>query len=106
MSKIRDLSYRVKINKYTKMKEKPEEARHLVKYKNEKLYDYYICDYCGQEIKILDKKDEMSGGKTIIPHTITKNGDVIVALHNRCLKPFLKMIEEEDGKWAKRIYIF
>lgn len=98
MSKIRDLSYRVKINKYTKVKEKPEEARHLVKYKAEKLYDYYVCDFCGQEIKILEKKNEMSGGKAVIPHSLTKIGDVPIVLHNKCLKPFLKKIEEEKNE--------
>lgn len=68
---------------------------HLVNRKIKEKYKYYRCDYCGEEIKISDKWDEKTGSKIVIPSSITKCGEVTVALHNRCLKPMLKELEEE-----------
>ena len=56
MMNFENLCYREKVPLYTKLKPKPTEGRHLIRYKDEKDYDYYICDYCGDEIKILKKK--------------------------------------------------
>ena len=93
MNKFYELSSRIEIPIYTKMKPIPDKC-HLVNYKKEKLYDYYICDYCGEEIKIIEKKQEMTGGVAIIPHTVTKRGELRLALCNKCLKPALKEFEE------------
>ena len=54
MRKFAGLSGRGNVPIYEKMRPKPD-ASHLVNYKKVKLYDYYICDYCGEEIKILKK---------------------------------------------------
>lgn len=85
--------YREKVPKYTKFKEKPEEGRHLVKYPSIKDYEYYICDYCKSEIKILEKKHEMTGGIAKFPAAATGKDEVELALCNRCLKPLLKEFE-------------
>ena len=85
---------RENIPKYVKYKKKPE-GYHLVKYKPEKEYEYYKCDYCGEEIIVKDKLEEQDGGIAILPNTITNRGNTKIALHNRCLNPLLKKIEEE-----------
>lgn len=95
MSNIKQLSNRDIVPKYTKFKPKPE-GSHLVNHKQEKEYEYYICDYCGSEIKIIKKRQEMTGGTIIIPHTVTKKGDINLALCNKCLKPVLKEFEEGE----------
>lgn len=96
MNKIYELASRKEIPLYTKMKPKPEEGRHLIKYKNEKDYDYYICDYCNKEIKILTKKQEMTGGIIELSHLVTKKSNIKLVLHNKCLKPVLKIFEEGE----------
>ena len=93
-NRIYNLSNRDKVPVYTKMKPK-EEGSHLVNHKAEKEYDYYKCDYCGSEIKILKKRQEMSGGIVTIPHTITKKGKINLALCNKCLNPILQLFEEK-----------
>lgn len=70
--KFRKIILQRKVPIYTKLKPKPTEGRHLIKYKDEKDYDYYICDYCGDEIKILKKRIEMAGGVVVLPHSLTK----------------------------------
>ena len=55
-----------------------------------------ICDYCGNEIKLLKKRQEMTGGVVTIPHTVTRRGNMNLALCNKCLKPVLKEFEEEE----------
>ena len=94
MSNLFELSSRKQVPVYTKMKPKPD-GSHLVNYKNEKDYDYYKCDYCGEEIKILSKKQEMTGGTIKFPHLVTKKGDIELALHNKCLRAAIKLFEEE-----------
>ena len=42
MMNFEKLCYREKVPLYTKLKPKPTEGRHLIKYKDEKDYDYYI----------------------------------------------------------------
>lgn len=99
MGKFAGLSGRGNVPVYEKMRPKPD-ASHLVNYKKEKLYEYYKCDYCGEEIKILEKKQEMTGGVATIPHTVTKRGELKLALCNKCLKPALKEFEEvENANW-------
>lgn len=95
MNKFYELSNRGTVPVYAKMKPKPE-ASHLVNYKNEKEYEYYKCDHCGAEIKILSKRYEMTGGIVKIPYIVTKKKDISLALCNKCLKPVLKIFEEEE----------
>lgn len=96
MNNLYGLSSRKAVPVYTKMKPKPQEGKHLIKYKNEKDYDYYKCDYCGKEIKILKKRQEMTGGTIKFTHLVTKHGDIELALHNRCLRSAIKLFEEEE----------
>lgn len=96
MGKFAGLSIRGSVPTYEKMKPKPDNCP-LVNYKKEKLYKYYKCDYCGEEIKILKKTQEMTGGIAIIPHTVTKRGELKLALCNKCLKPALKEFEEVEN---------
>ena len=63
--------------------------------RHEKEYEYYKCDYCGQEIVIKKKLEEQDGGIAILPNSITNRGAVKVVMHNKCLNPFLKDIKEE-----------
>lgn len=93
MNKFYELANRKTIPVYTKMEPKPAGSQ-IVKYKKEKLYDYYECDYCGQEIKILEKRQEMTGGIVTIPLSITKKRELKLVLCNKCLKPLLKEFEE------------
>lgn len=60
---------RSKIEKHTKYKENRNKWEQKAK---EKEYLYYICDYCKDKIKILDKKYEMTGGIVVLPRTLTK----------------------------------
>ena len=74
MGKFAGLSGRGNVPIYEKMRPKPD-ASHLVNYKKEKLYEYYKCDYCGEEIKILKEKQEiMSGGIVTIPQQLLGEG--------------------------------
>ena len=68
---------------------------HLVNKKIKDRYKYYYCDYCGKEIKIEKEWAKQTGGTYEIPHSITKRGKVIVALHNKCFKKALKEFEED-----------
>lgn len=81
---------RVKIEKHTKYKENKNKWEQKAK---EKEYLYYICDYCKDEIKILDKKYEMSGGIVEIPQTLTKKDKIKLVLCNKCLKKVLAEFE-------------
>lgn len=90
-----DLNYcaaRTEIIKHKKFKPKPECA-HLVKYKPELDYEYYICDYCKQEIKIEQKWEKKTGGIAILPTSITNRGPIKIAIHNKCLKLFKENLE-------------
>lgn len=58
-------------------------------------YEYYICDYCGEPIKIETKVDKRKGGTVRIP--IISHKTLLLALHNKCLKPTLKEINEIYG---------
>ncbi len=84
MMNFENLCYREKVPLYTKLR-----------YKDEKDYDYYICDYCGDEIKILKKKIEMTGGIVVLPHSLTKRGEVKIVLCNKCINPVLKELEKK-----------
>lgn len=93
MNKFSEISNRSAVPIYAKMKPKLDDS-HLVNYKTEKDYNYYKCDYCGSEIKILKKRQEMTGGVVTIPNTVTRRGALNLALCNKCLKPVLKEFEK------------
>ena len=65
---------------------------------NTKDYDYYICDYCKSEIRLDLKQYERSGGIVILPHTLTRCGNIAVALCNKCVKKVQKELEERLNK--------
>lgn len=90
-------SNREKIPKFTKYKDKSAGC-HLVNEKPKKLYDYYVCDYCKNEIVIKDKKEQQDGGIAILPNSLTYRGEIQVALHNKCLKHLVKELERE--RWG------
>ena len=56
-------------------------------------YEYYKCDYCDKEIIIKEDWSEKSGSIVKIPAIITKNKEIVLALHNKCLKLVLKEFE-------------
>lgn len=95
MNRFYELLNRKTVPVYTKMKPKPD-GSHLVNYKKEKEYEYYKCDYCGEEIKILKQRNEMAGGTVTLSSLVTKKSDLELALCNKCLKPVLKIFEEEE----------
>lgn len=82
---------RQKIDKHIKYKQK--EKSNITNTKKEKEYEYFLCDYCSQEIKIEDKRHEMSGGICIIPQSLTKRQPLRVVLHNKCLRAAIKELE-------------
>ena len=78
-------------------KDKPKiEGSHLVKEKSVLDYEYYICDYCGKEIKIVKKWEEQTGNIIDLPSTITHRGKIQIAIHNKCLKELLHDLEKID----------
>lgn len=95
MNNFYELLGRSTVPIYTKMKIIMDGSP-TVKSKKQKEYDYYKCDYCGAEIKITEKRQEMTGGIAIIPHTVTGRGDIKLALCNKCLNPILKEFENKE----------
>nr|DAG39827.1 MAG TPA: alpha-aminoadipate carrier protein [Caudoviricetes sp.] len=93
MLKILDIKYRKEPIKHTKLQHF-EEKNNLVKRKADKLYDYYICDNCGSEIRLDIKQTERSGGIAILPNSLTKCGELKVVLCNKCVKDVLKQLEK------------
>ena len=77
---------------YTKMKTIID-GNQVVNSEKEKLYNYYKCDYCGGEIIITKKRHDMTGGIAIIPHTLTKRGEIKLALCNKCVNPTIREFE-------------
>lgn len=94
MSMFSSLFNRNTVPIYQKM-ETIESGNSVVNAKRKKAYDYYKCDYCGAEIRIKEKRHEMTRGIAIIPHTITRRGELRLALCSKCLKPALKELEKE-----------
>lgn len=95
MSEFNALFHRNTVPIYQKMKIL-ESGNSVVNAKRQKQYEYYKCDYCGAEIRIKNKRHEMTGGIAIIPHTITRRGELKLALCSKCLKPALKELEKEN----------
>lgn len=98
--KLKTLETRDKVYKNIKYKE-DETKNHLSKskIKPEIDYEYYICDYCGEEIILKNKKDERDGGTVKMPTSLTKTMSVIeLALHDRCLNKVLNELEPDRVK--------
>lgn len=77
------------------IKEDDKTGAHLVNRKVKEKYKYYKCDYCGEEIKIEKEWVKQTGGTYELPASLTKQGKIILALHNKCLKATLKEFEED-----------
>ena len=77
-----------------KLLEEREKICKYIKYKQEKDYEYYKCDYCGEEIKIEKDWEKRTGGIVTLPISLTNRGKIEVAIHNQCLKKFLKELED------------
>lgn len=97
MLDINNLKYREEPQKYTQMLIKNENSN-VVKSERTKLYDYYVCDYCKDKIRLDIKKNERSGGIATIPHSLTKCGELKLALCNKCLIPTIQEIERVTNK--------
>lgn len=91
---IYKLRTRTEIPKYTK-ELKENENSNIVKTKRTKLYEYYRCDYCGDEIRLDKKQHKRSGGIVAFPHTLTKKGEITLALCNKCLNKAIKEFKEK-----------
>ena len=70
-NRLESLQEREKIAKYQK-ELKENESSNITKTIRKKLYKYYKCDYCEDEIRLDTKQDERSGGLVTFPHTLTK----------------------------------
>lgn len=93
-NRLEQLQARKEITKYEKII-REEEHSNIIKTKKKKLYDYYRCDYCGDEIRLDIKQSERTGGIIEFPHILTKRGKVKLVLCNKCLKEALKEFEQE-----------
>lgn len=93
MLNINELKRRKEPTKHTEMLVE-NSICNTVNSKKTKVYDYYVCDYCGDKIRLDIKKAERSGGLVIIPHSLTKCGEIKLALCNKCLKEVIKDLEK------------
>lgn len=93
-NRIDTLQERKEIQKHIKFETKNENSN-VIKTERKKLYEYYKCDYCDNEIRLDKKIHERSGGVIDFPHTLTKCGKVTLVLCNKCLN---KAIEEFKEK--------
>lgn len=94
INRLEQLQARKEITKHEKIV-REEEHSNIIKTKKKKIYDYYKCDYCGDEIRLDIKQAERTGGIVEFPHVLTKRGKVKLALCNKCLKKVLKEFEQE-----------
>ena len=83
------------IKKPIYIKYKNKKRSYLVQTKDEIEYKYYKCEYCGEEIIIKDKINEMTGGIAKIPLSLTGNKTEYKMLCNKCVIPLLKKYEEK-----------
>lgn len=93
-NRIDELQLRKEITKYEKTETK-HESSNVVKTERKKLYNYYKCDYCNEEIRLDIKQSERSGGIVNFPHTLTKRGKLTLVLHNKCLNKAIKEFIEK-----------
>lgn len=97
MININDLKYRKEPPKYTETMKKDEYCN-VANTKKIKKYEYYVCDYCKDHIRLDKKKYERSGGIAIIPHSLSKCGELKLALCNKCVKDAVQEIERVVSK--------
>lgn len=93
LNKINEIKTRKEIPKYDKFETKNSNSN-VVNTEKKKLYKYYKCDYCNDEIRLDKKQHERSGGIVSIPHSITKCGKLELVLCNKCLKDVIKEFKE------------
>ena len=94
--KLQQLAYREAPIKLTKMKLQDENAiPKWEKVRKIKDYDYYICDYCSEEIRISGDLKEIEGGIVEMPFDLYNKNKIVVALHNKCLNPMINKINDE-----------
>lgn len=68
-------------------------------YKNERgikkiEYQYLLCDYCGDKIKLTIPKHERTGGIVELSYIITKSSNIQLALCNKCVKKTIDEFEK------------
>ena len=91
--KIHIFKNRTEIPKYLK-EIKENNVSNVIQTKTLEKYRFYKCDYCNAEIRLDIKKTERSGGTVILPHTLTKCGNIELVLCNKCIKKAIKEFEE------------
>ena len=89
---LEKFEYRTKIKKQVKII-KIDDNSNLVNSKKIGRYEYYVCDYCGEEIKVTNKIDERTGGIVTIPQYITGERPIKLILCNKCLNPVIKELQ-------------
>ena len=94
MLNIDKLKWRKEPTKHTEMLVEDSNCN-TVKSKKKKMYDYYICDYCGDKIRLDVKKDKRTGGIAIIPHSLTKCGEIKLALCSKCVNKIITQFENK-----------
>lgn len=92
MLDITSIKYRKAPLKLTKL-HTDEEINNTTNRKKSKLYDYYVCDYCRAEIRLDKRQEERSGGIVILPHSLTKCGEITAVLCTKCVKEAMKQLE-------------
>ena len=106
--KVNEWKTRKKPEILKKYKKNDEIGKHLTKSKKELDYQYYKCDYCGNEIIIEKDINKRNGGLAEIPQTLTMESSVLeVALHDRCLNPLISELEKrlENRRQKQNDYI-
>lgn len=92
MKNIKNFEARVDVPKLIRWKY-DELGTNVTKSKKTKLYEYYLCDYCGEQIKIEKDYRKRTGGTVEIPINSFKK--LKLALCTKCLKPVLEMVRKE-----------
>ena len=96
VNRFTQLRDREKPNIITKIiKDDDGKGCHLVDAKVIEKYKYYNCDYCGKEIKIEKDVSKSTGGICKIPASMTGRSEILLALHNKCLKQVINEFKEE-----------
>ena len=57
--------------------------------KRRKIEETPVCEYCGQIVK-----ERVDGGKAIIPWEISSRPTRNVWLHNKCLAPYIRALDD------------
>lgn len=93
--KMTELEIRKEPQILTKIIKEDTIGCHLVKAEIKEKYKYYVCDYCGEEIRVEKEWAKQTGGRYEIPQSLTKRGNIIIAIHNKCLKKVIRELEED-----------